>query len=811
MRLRVPIFVAALALTFFSTKSFAQTTTVTASATNDSSLATSASASEHSDNKSKVTQLETVVVIGTSPLPGAGIDIDKIPGNTQTLSTTNLSQEGSPSLITALNNQLSSISINDNLNSPFQPDILYRGFEASPVVGTPQGLAVYQNGVRINEAFGDAVNWDFIPDLAIKRIDLMSANPVYGLNALGGAIIVNMKDGFNYHGGQAELLGGSFGRYTGNFQYGTNKGHFGVYVAARYLNEDGWRDFSPTTLRQGYVDFSAHFDKLILDLSVTGADNDLFGEGATPIQELDIDRSLTFTTPQSNFNRLIFPTLNGQYAVTDNFSLQGNMYYRRFQQSVENGDKTEYVVCTSPPNIGFLCQNDGLTPLIDAQGHRITDISGGGTRPIGQINAELINTTGEGASLQATSTKAIYTHENHFVVGATLDHASTDFLSTTEVGTINSSLQVDNSGLFVDTPENTTFNVTPVHVNAKNTYYGLFATDTINLTTALALTASGRYNIATVNLTDLIGTGLNGNHTFKRLNPALGFTYKIIPSVTVYAGYAEGSRAPTPSELECSDPSRPCLLPSSLSSDPPLNLVISHTYETGLRGTTTLPKLYNGQLSWNVGLYRTNVIDDILAIATSNSAGYFANVGQTRRAGGELGISYSTDNLTTYANYSYVHATFQSNLTMPSPSNPFQDADGNIFVYPGDTMPGIPMHRVKAGIDYHPHHWAYGANLVYVSSQFYRGDESNQLSPLGGYFVFNLHTSYWINPNIELFGSINNVLNSKYSTFGLLGDPTGVGAPGIPKDAVTNGPGVNNRFLGPAAPFSAYAGLRLKF
>ncbi|MEA2754015.1 MAG: iron complex outerrane recepter protein, partial [Aliidongia sp.] len=106
------------------------------------------------------THTESITVIGTTALPGTGIDINKVAGNPQTLSADDLARSGSPSVVSALGDQIGSVNVNDNLDNPFQPDILYRGFEASPVLGTPQGLAVYQNGVRINEAFGDAVNWD---------------------------------------------------------------------------------------------------------------------------------------------------------------------------------------------------------------------------------------------------------------------------------------------------------------------------------------------------------------------------------------------------------------------------------------------------------------------------------------------------------------------------------------------------------------------------------------------------------------------------------------------------------------------------
>ena len=149
-------------------------------------------------------------------------------------------------------------------------------------------------------------------------------------------------------------------------------------------------------------------------------------------------------------------------------------------------------------------------------------------------------------------------------------------------------------------------------------------------------------------------------------------------------------------------------------------------------------------------------------------------------------------------------------VTLPSPSNPYQDTLGDIHIEPGDHLPGIPEHRLKLGIDYNATPtWTVGTTVNVVSSAYYVGDESNPLAPLPGYAIVNLHSTYRPSPHLEFFASINNLFNHKYATWGILSDPTGVGATGIPPGAVTNGPGVDNRFLSPAAPFEAFAGVRL--
>ena len=330
------------------------------------------------------------------------------------------------------------------------------------------------------------------------------------------------------------------------------------------------------------------------------------------------------------------------------------------------------------------------------------------------------------------------------------------------------------------------------------------------MTPALAVTASGRYNLAEIDLVDHLGSNLTGNTRYGRFNPAIGATYKFGDRLTAYAGYSEGNRAPTPSEIECSNPAQPCLLPSSLSSDPPnLKQVVSHTYEAGLRGDFQLPAVVPGQVqlefravphrSRRRHLWRRH-LDQLRAFSriSARPAGKGSRPGSPTRT--KAGRSF--------VNYSLVDATFQSPLTLPSPSNPFADANGNIQVTPGDRLPGIPLHQLKAGADYRSTGNGRSARvLTYFSDQYLRGDESNQNPPLPGYAVVNLHTTYTITDHIELFANVQNLFNANYATFAQYGDPTGVGAPGVP----TNGIGVDNRFLAPGAPIAVYGGVKVKF
>ena len=758
-----------------------------------------------------VPPVQSVVVTATA-IPGAVIDVDEIPGNVQILTAEDIRRDGRASLTGALNNNLSSINLNDDIADPFQPDILYRGFEASPVLGTPEGLAVYQNGVRINEAFGDTVNWDLFPDVAVDKVELVSASPVYGRNALGGAIAVTMKNGFSYQGGDLELEGGSFGQRSVTAQYGVNSGSVGFYLASRALDWTGWRQFSDDRMRDVYAALSVHTGRATFDLSYTRALNDMQGQGPAPVQELAVNRARVFTGPQATINSLNFLTVNGTVKLSGAWSLQGVLYYRQYSQSVANGNSTDYTACTDAP--GILCQPDGLTPLTNATGGTLADLSAGGAQLIGENDFEQIDAWSRGAALQIADRDSYFGRANDFAAGAALDYAATRFYTGAQIGVIDAQLSVLPSDLLVYTAENSAAanafgDPVPVSVDSVNKSLGLYVRDTLNLSSALALTASGRYNISHINLADQLGTNLSGYNRYVHFNPALGATYKLLPGITAYGGVADNTRTPTANEIECSDPLRPCLLPTNLAGDPPdLKQVLAQTTELGLRGSQ--PHAASGQVSWNLSLYRTVLEHDIFGVATSVSQGFFQNIGDTRREGFEAGIGYHGERWSAYANYSFVRATFESALTVPSPSNPFQDADGVISVRPGDRMPGIPQNRLKLGADFTVlPRWSIGAALNYASSFYFVGDESNQLAPIAGYAIVNLHSTYNAGEHLQVFATVSNLLDRRYATWGILSDPTGVNAPGVPSEGVTNGPGVDNRFLSPGAPLEVFGGIRL--
>jgi iron complex outermembrane recepter protein len=753
-------------------------------------------------------QLPTTEVVGVAPVAGSGIDPDKIPANVpQPLGPQDFDHSKAPDLLQAMTRSFPFTSLTNQSGNQFQQDFNYRGFVASPVPGTPQGIAVYQNGVRINEAYGDVVNWTFIPEAAINKMTLQPNNPVFGLNAVGGALSIDMKNGFTYHGTQVEGLISSFGRQTATVQSGVQNENWSIYAAADATQDHGWRDYSSFGyLRRMYADLGTKGEQTEFHLMFTGADNNLGAVAATPIQLLSQRWSTVYTWPQTTHQQLAFGQATGSWKPTDTLSVQGVGYYRQLWQQHIDGNSTDAQSCTAAALLGQLCIGDGATPL--NQNMPVFDTFAPGTA-LGEIDRNWTASGSYGGTLQTTSTGRLFDRDNHLVVGASYDRGNTQFTAGSELGTISGNLFVTGTGVFIDQP---LAGLTPVSLQSKNTYTGIYATDTIDVTSELSVTAGARFNRAQINLFDETGTDplLTSSSSFQRINPVVGATYKIVPNVTAYAGYSEANRAPTPLELGCSDPAHPCMIDNFLISDPPLKQVISRTYEAGLRGNLGTDAK-TGRLGWGLGVFRIGTRDDIINVASAlvPMFGYFQNAAKTRRQGIEAKVNYDLDRWHAYANYTFIDATYQTAMVLQSPNNPVADASGNIQVLPGNHIPGLPSQRFKAGAEYTiTDAWTLGADFNFIGSQYLIHDDSNQNPKVPAYWVVNLHTSYQLTKEVELFGLVQNLFNQHYYAVGTFFNTAGFNTTGGgPNFLALNDP----RTFVPGMPFAAYAGIKAKF
>jgi len=717
--------------------------------------------------------LPKIEIIGTTPLPGLGTPLRDVPANVQTYSGRELGKQRQGNLSEFLENNPTSITVNAAQGNPYQADISFRGFTASPLIGVPQGLSVFQDGVRINEPFGDVVNWDLLPQSAIASLQLIpGSNPLFGLNTLGGALAIYTKSGSAYSGGSLELSGGSFGRRTAQFEQGGAFGPWDYFVTTNLSRDRGWAQHNPSRVEQlfGKVGYQTKDDQF--DLSLTAANNRLEGTQTLPASFFD-DRTQAYTYPDLNRNQLAMLSLKGSHTLSTGMVLGGNAYLRRFRNNNVSSNVND--------NFGQLDPVTGTADAVQALNDRAS-----------------IDQTSYGLSGQLTVTTPLAGHKNQFVIGASADAGRARFLQGSQPADFDASRGTVPTGDF--TPD------TDAKTETRNA--AVYAMNTFTLDERWTLTASGRFNDARVSIRDQSGINpdLDGDHRFQRLNPAIGITFNPIAGLTAYGSYNQGMRAPTAAELTCADPAAPCKLPNSFLADPPLKKVVAKTIEVGARGKSD-------DTSWSAAIYRTDLSDDIQFVSSGGSAinaGFFQNVGQTRRQGLELSAATKWGRLGLAVRYSLIDATFRTGYVENSPANSAADANGDIVVSPGNRIPSIPRQSLRIRLDCEFNDAvSFGANLVANSGSGLRGDENNQdiNGQVPGYAVLNLDGRWKVTKNLEFFGRIDNAFNRKYANFGVLG----VNAFANPAKVFDPANGVSEPFYGLGAPRGAWVGLRYEW
>ncbi len=746
-----------------------------------------------------VVELPTLDIYSATPLAGAGVDIRRIPAAVTQIGAKQIEREKSPTVVKALTQQTPSVDLQAPSGNDLEPDVIFRGFEASPVEGTPQGLAVYQDGVRMNEAFGDTVHWDFIPAVAVRSMDVVSNNPAFGLNALGGAVAMTMKDGFHFQGTTLDLMGGSFGRAQGSLQWGKQVGPWAAYIAIEGAHDSGYRRFGGTDLRRAYADIGYKAERGEFHLSAGGASNFFGAAGTTPFELLQQGWGNVYTTPQSALDQVGYVNAKADVALTPTWRLQANAYVRSFYQATQDGNPTDVQPCADPT---LLCFGDSVTPANGLNGTQLANPFSP-TATLGENDRTFTQTTSVGTTAQATNTDKLFGHDNRFTLGASFDYGVTHFGSSAELGIINPDYTVSSSGLFLG-PSGSPVSIGPVSLRTTNAYTGLYALDAFDVTDRLTLTAGGRFNLADIRLQDQIGTALNGGGDYARFNPLAGLTYKLTPALTAYAGYSEANRAPTPLELGCADPLNPCILASFLVADPPLKQVVARTLEAGLRGDHDLGE--NGHIDWRLGVYRTGLSDDIENVALPlQGYGYFANVGSVRRQGIEASAHYRRERLSLSASYAYLDATYQSAFQIFSNAPDYPG--GVVQVRPGDEIPMTPHHRFKFSGDFDlTPEFSVGVDVNVVGAQYYATDAANQEAKLPAYGWADLDASYKVTNNLQLYAKVENLFDNRYFTYGTFFDTTQVPNYGAGGAAFTD-----PRSLTPARPRAIYAGMRATF
>ena len=743
-----------------------------------------------------------VEVVGLSPIRGLELPRDEVPGHLQSIDARALKESKRQPLPELLGNRISGINVNEIQGNPYQADVNFRGFSASPLLGTPQGISVYQDGVRINEPFGDSVNWDLVPRAAIGSIDLIpGSNPLFGLNTLGGALSIRTKDGFANPGTALEASAGSFGRRELEAEFGGKQGDMGLYAAASMFREDGWRDFSPSRVGQFFLKLSQQRGPLEWDLAYTHADTDLIGNGLLPDSMLRARREAIFTKPDNTRNRLHLLSFGASYWLDDKARLTGTLYHRSNRVRTLNGDANDAFEGDAALD-GDAGANGGL----------------GFNTDTAASNRTATDQRGWGGALQWSRID----DNNHVAFGITGDFSRSTFQQTTELGVFDSQRGVVSGGAG---------ELLNNRLDGTSSSWSLFATDTWKPRTDLAITTSLRLNQTRVTTRDqlrAVAPNLDGDQLYTKLNPAIGATWTVTPGFSVFANVAQGNRAPSPIELGCADRANPCSLPNAMQADPFLAQVVTQTFEAGARGKT-------GMLRWNATLFRADNRDDILFVGTSTSQGYFTNFGRTRRAGIELGAAADVGPVSLRADYGYVKATYRSAACLLAENNSTRGQtaectgggqDDEILVQAGNRIPGIPLHSLKLGADWRANaDWTLSADVVTYSSQFLRGNENNAHQPgtysdvLGGgprtflgagtapgYAVLNLAARVKLDQRWQLSARLNNAFDRRYATAGALAENpfTAAGVFQTNSDDWTR-----ETFLAPGAPRSIFVAINL--
>lgn len=799
------------------------------------------------------TQLDRVEVISTTPLPGLELRRDQVPAPVQTATGAALERSGALGVADFANRRLGSVHINEIQNNPFQPDVNFRGFTASPLLGTPQGLSIYLDGVRLNQPFGDVVSWDLIPKSAISTITLIpGSNPLFGLNTLGGALSVQTKDGLRNPGAAVQLAVGTEGRRSGEFEFGgASANGLDWYLTGQVFKEDGWRVDSPSEVGQLFGKVGWHSATTRVTLTGSAADSDLYGNGLQEKRLLERDYKSVYTKPDQTENRAGLLNLAVSHDLSNSLTLTGNAYYRRIRTRTLNGDINEGsldqsvytlsageraaltaagipfpstpITAANTPFPSLRCIANGL--LRDEPGEKCN----------GLLNRSASSQRNEGLSGQLSWKGQTGGVKHQAVAGGAYDRSRVSFSQSTQLGYLNPDRSITTIPSFADGVTGGDVDGVPfdnrVDLQARTTTWSVFAADTLSFGDTAHLSVSGRYNRTTVTNRDRILPGpnpasLDGDHRFSRFNPAVGITWVPTKAVQVYAGYNEGSRAPTAIELGCANPDNPCRLPNALAGDPPLRQVVTKTVEAGLRGS--LP----GGGNWHAGVFRATNVDDLLFVAApnANGFGYFKNFGKTRRQGLELSASTRVGPAQLALSYTHLDATYRSAEEVNGAGNSSNEEgpglEGEIEIRPGDRIPLVPrrMFKASAEIDLGPK-WSVDLDLIGVSGVYARGNENNQHQPdgtfylgegrTGGYGVMNLGASFQPTKGLKVFLKVNNVFDRQYATGAQLG-ATGFNANGNfqarPFPAVAGEfPLQGSTFYAPGAPRSVLLGVRYSF
>lgn len=804
-------------------------------------------AAARADEAPAPTTLPPVSIVGATPLPGVELPRDRVPAPVQTATGAEIAKSGALSLGDFMSRRFGSVHVNEIQGNPWQPDVSFRGYTASPLLGTPQGLSLYVDGIRFNQPFGDIVSWDLLPTAAIASIALMpGSNPLFGLNTLGGALSVQTKDGASHPGTAAQVTAGGRGRAQVEVQSGgANDSGLSWYGVATGFRDNGWRDDSGSRLAQAFGKLGWRAGASELSLTLSGASTALHGNGLQDGQLLGARYASVYTLPDETRNRAGLVSIAARHQRDDGWSFAGQAYLRRIDTRTVNGDLNDdsldqsLYALSAADRAALAAAGIPVPPVVDETTTPFPylrcvaqALQGGDTDSAcnGLMRRSRSQQSQLGVSLQATRKAALGSTMHQLVVGAAFDASRTQFTQTAQAGFLLADRSVRTVNDFlaggpVGAAETT------VSLAARTTTASVFAADSIDLGNDWYLSVAARYDRTTVANRDALRpapdpASLDGDHRFARLNPAFGVNWNPSRAIQAYASYSEGSRTPTAIELGCANPAQPCKLPNAMAGDPPLKQVTARTVEAGVRGELA------PATTWRAGVFRAVNRDDLLFVSSDASGqGYFRNFGKTRRQGIELGAATRAGAWSADFSWTVLDARFMSGERVDGTGNSSNDAGpglaGAIEIVPGDRLPLVPRQTFKALLAVAATaRTTMTVDLAATAGAAARGNENGRHAPDGvfylgpgrspGYAVVNFGATMQASSALTLFARVANVFDRRYASAAQLG-PTGFDAAGrfvsrpFPADAQGRYPLRNSTFYAPGAPRLFSLGVRYEF
>lgn len=689
-------------------------------------------------DSARAQQLGRIVVSGARLAPSAD---PRLPLSVQRIVLPPVSRERKATEMLAA---LPGVSTSNDQGTRAQPSFDVHGFALSPVVGAPQGVSVFLDGVRVNEPDAQEVNFDLLPMDALASAELLSGpSAVFGKNSLAGALLLRSARGGNEPELHGELGAGSFGEREGHVRASGMLGRTDGLLLVSGSGDDGYQQRSGAETRQLFANVGRRSEAVDVGLSLLAARDRLYEAGSLPESWLAVARRANYTGGDFFHPRLTQLSAHASWQL-GGASLRSTAFVRRNVIEQLN-------VNAGAPNTHAFVTNGSAGATVELS----TSVTLGG-RPL---------------ALSA---------------GAEASRSRVSYLVNAEPNADSPVLPPD----CAPAPDGASALCEDARVNGDDA--GVYAQGILQLTPTFAATLSARGDYSRVPFRDLRDFTNDGTSVFTRVSPEVGITYTL-GGLRAYASAGSAFRAPAALELACASAEAACPLPFSLGDDPPLRPVVAWSYESGAEWSS------GTGATLALSLFDTEVHDEIVFASASQTAGYFTNVPRTRRRGVETRFSLllpETSRL--FGSWTMVDATYRSAVTLASA------LDAN-DVAPGDHFALSPRHRATLGIT--TTQMIAGAALEAtlsargVSSAWLRGDEANTQPPLPGYVVSDLSADLQLG-RFTLTGSIANLFDRRYEIYGVYAEnPRGAYGSTAPATATVE------RFLTPAYPRTVRVGL----